>query len=214
MAFATHLSTETQAKVTSGLLLNKSIRLFLVFILFAQWCAVKWKSLSHVWLFATPWTPVCQGPLPMGFYRPEYWSSCHSLLQGILQPRDWTWVSCTAGRFFTIWATREAQCLITGSPGRKNALVCSIFLSCGGNTPTVTDFRPPTWQQRWAELRQELRMAQDPASQMQSRPTGQRCKKKKKSGSDALGMVDYLLFFSITCFIAGAYSVTFNNGRG
>ena len=21
------------------------------------WCEVKWKSLSHVWLFATPWTP-------------------------------------------------------------------------------------------------------------------------------------------------------------
>ena len=25
------------------------------------------------------------------------------------QPRDWTQVSCTAGRFFAIWATREAQ---------------------------------------------------------------------------------------------------------
>ena len=24
-------------------------------------------------------------------------------------PRDWTWVSCIAGRFFTIWATREAE---------------------------------------------------------------------------------------------------------
>ena len=23
--------------------------------------------------------------------------------------RPWTWVSCTAGRFFTVWATREAQ---------------------------------------------------------------------------------------------------------
>ena len=26
-------------------------------------------------------------------------------------PRDRTLVSCTAGRFFTIWATREAQCI-------------------------------------------------------------------------------------------------------
>ena len=25
------------------------------------------------------------------------------------QPRDWTWVSCTAGGFFTVWATNEAQ---------------------------------------------------------------------------------------------------------
>ena len=41
---------------------------------------------------------------------------CHSLLQGIFsQPRDWTWVSHIAGRFFTIWAAREAQRLILKS---------------------------------------------------------------------------------------------------
>ena len=32
-----------------------------------------------------------------------------SLLQGSSQPRDQTQVSCTAGRFFTSWATRKAQ---------------------------------------------------------------------------------------------------------
>jgi len=49
-------------------------------------------------------------------------SSIHGILQArILEwvaipfsrrsswPRDWTWVSCIVGRFFTIWATREAQ---------------------------------------------------------------------------------------------------------
>ena len=48
-------------------------------------------------------------------------SSVHGILQAILvwvatpfsrgssQPRDWTQVSTTAGRFFTIWTTREAQ---------------------------------------------------------------------------------------------------------
>ena len=48
-------------------------------------------------------------------------SSVHGILQerilewiailfsrGSSWPRDWTWVSCIAGRFFTIWATREA----------------------------------------------------------------------------------------------------------
>ena len=30
------------------------------------------------------------------------------LSRGSSQPRDWTWVSHIAGRFFTIWATREA----------------------------------------------------------------------------------------------------------
>ena len=35
---------------------------------------VKVKSLSRVWLFATPWTAVHQAPPPMGFSRQEYWS--------------------------------------------------------------------------------------------------------------------------------------------
>ena len=45
----------------------------------------KWKcqSFSYVWLFATPWTMPCQAPLSMEFSREEYWSSSHSLLQGI-----------------------------------------------------------------------------------------------------------------------------------
>ena len=33
---------------------------------------------------------------------------CHSLFRGSSWPKDQTWVSCTAGRFFTIWATGEA----------------------------------------------------------------------------------------------------------
>ena len=49
-------------------------------------------------------------------------SSVHGILQARIlnlvafpfsrksfQPRDQTWVSCTAGRFFTIWATRDVK---------------------------------------------------------------------------------------------------------
>ena len=32
------------------------------------------KSLSHVQLFATPWTVARQAPLAMGFSRQEHWS--------------------------------------------------------------------------------------------------------------------------------------------
>ena len=49
-----------------------------------EWVAIsfssawKWKvqvkSLSHIWLLATPWTAVYQAPLSMGFSRQEYWS--------------------------------------------------------------------------------------------------------------------------------------------
>ena len=35
---------------------------------------VKVKSLSRIWLLATPWTAAYQVPLPMGFSRQEYWS--------------------------------------------------------------------------------------------------------------------------------------------
>ena len=35
---------------------------------------VKVKSLSRVWLLATPWTAAYQAPMPMGFSRQEYWS--------------------------------------------------------------------------------------------------------------------------------------------
>ena len=63
----------------------------------------KWKSLSCVWLFATPWT-VCSPP----------GSSVHGIFQARIlewiaipfssvssQPRNHTGVSCIAGRFFT-----------------------------------------------------------------------------------------------------------------
>ena len=60
----------------------------------------------------TPWTIAFQAPLSMGFSRHEYWSGfLLPFSRGSSQPRNQTQVSCIAGRFFTIWATREAQIL-------------------------------------------------------------------------------------------------------
>ena len=39
---------------------------------------VKVKSLSRVWLFASPWTAGYQAPPPMGFSSQEYWSGVPS----------------------------------------------------------------------------------------------------------------------------------------
>ena len=39
-----------------------------------EWKKVKVKSLSRVWLFATPWTAAHQAPQSMEFSRQEYWS--------------------------------------------------------------------------------------------------------------------------------------------
>ena len=57
-------------------------------------------------LFATLWTVARQAPLSMEFSRQEYWSAI-SFSRGSSYPSDWTQVSCTAGRFFTIWATKQ-----------------------------------------------------------------------------------------------------------
>ena len=41
------------------------------------------QSLSHIQLFATPWTTAQQALLSMRFSRQEYWGGCHFLLQAI-----------------------------------------------------------------------------------------------------------------------------------
>ena len=49
-------------------------------------CSV--QSLSHVRLFATPWTAARQAPLSMGFSRQEYWSGLPFPSPGhLLDPR-------------------------------------------------------------------------------------------------------------------------------
>ena len=57
-----------------------------------EWIAIsfsnawKWKvkSLSRVWLLATPWTAAHQAPLFMGFPSQEYWSGVSSPWYSIL----------------------------------------------------------------------------------------------------------------------------------
>ena len=49
---------------------------YLYYICTKSFMAIKVKvnSLSHVQLFATPWTVAYQAPPSMGFSRQEYWS--------------------------------------------------------------------------------------------------------------------------------------------
>ena len=83
----------------------------------------KWRLLSNVWLFVTPWTAACQSPLSMGFCRQEYRSGLPCPSPGeFSQSSDWTQVSHTAGRF-----------LASESPEKPN-IKCSVSsvqsLSC------------------------------------------------------------------------------------
>ena len=62
--------------------------------------------------FVTLWTVACQAPLSLGILQATIleWVAMTSS-RGPSQPRDWTQVSCNAGRFFASWATREALSL-------------------------------------------------------------------------------------------------------
>ena len=57
-----------------GILQARTLEWVVIFFSNAWKWKVKVKSLSRVWLPATPWTAAYQAPLSMGFSRQEYWS--------------------------------------------------------------------------------------------------------------------------------------------
>ena len=65
------------------------------------------KSLSHVRLFASPWTVAYQAPPSMGFSRQEYWS-------GLPCPSPYDWLRKHANsefmRDFVSWPLPLLQC--------------------------------------------------------------------------------------------------------
>ena len=69
----------------------------------------KWKSLSHIQLFATPWTNTVHEILQAKILE---WVA-FPFSRGSSQCRDRIQVSCIAGRFFPSWATSEAQIIVS-----------------------------------------------------------------------------------------------------
>ena len=56
---------------------------------------------------------LCWKPLEVCTPQSKQWLVAQNLPRGLsdpgIRPRDRTWVSCITGRFFTVWATREAH---------------------------------------------------------------------------------------------------------
>ena len=76
-----------------------------------------WSSPQVIVLVTQPcptlWDPMdCSlpGPFVHGIFQARIleWVGI-PFSRGSSQPRDWAWVSCIAGRFVTVWATREAH---------------------------------------------------------------------------------------------------------
>ena len=94
------------------------------------------QSLSRVRLLAAPWTVAHQAPLSLGFSRQKDWSGQPCPSPGDLHhPGIELGSPSIAGRFFTIWATREA-------PKCPSNLLCSltwaILLSLSPGRPGVS----------------------------------------------------------------------------
>ena len=82
-------------------------------------------------LFETPWTVACQVALSMGFSGQEHWSGLPFPSLGIFPTQGWTWISCIAGRFFTIWATQEAQEHWSGCHSLLQGIFPTQGIECG-----------------------------------------------------------------------------------
>ena len=66
-------------------------------VLVTQLCPTLWVSTQSVGTQRVGHNLATKPPPP----------ASHSLLQGIFLSQDWTSVSCVAGRFFIVWATKE-----------------------------------------------------------------------------------------------------------
>ena len=118
----------------------------------------KSESVSHSVVpdSATPWTVAHQAPLSMEFSRQEYWSGLPFPSPGDLPKlRDQTQVSCIAGRFFTVWASRVSLSLPAPGPFPMSWLCTSSGQRTGVSTAASveTDTVLPMNIQAWFPLR-------------------------------------------------------------
>ena len=74
-------------------------------------------TLSHIRLFATPWTIARQAPLCMGFSRQEYWSRWHFLPQGIFLTQRWKSCPC-------VLCISQVGSLPAEPSGKSNETIC------------------------------------------------------------------------------------------
>ena len=96
-----HISTCFCSKITwlENNLYSQYISYVCVCVLVTQLCLTLWDSMDC--------SPL-GSPCPWDSPGKNTGVGCPTFSRASFQLRDWTWVSRNAGRFFTIWATREA----------------------------------------------------------------------------------------------------------
>ena len=117
-----------------------------------EWVAIsfsnawKWKekvkSLSRVWVLATPWTAAYQAPLSMGFSRQEYWSGVPytttfpyghrnlTLLMFKSHLLSYLWLVFSLSSYFSCLCEDSGQhwgCCATGNWGKRSKAVVKRY---------------------------------------------------------------------------------------
>ena len=90
---------------------------------------VKVKSLSCVWLLATPWAAAYEAPPSMGFSRQEYWSGVP--LPSPSAKRGW-WIS-SAGSEAPLWEAEDRHSWCSWISDRVSLELPFPSLSAGGS---------------------------------------------------------------------------------
>ena len=72
---------------------------------------------------------------------------CHSFSRGLSQPRNWTWISCIAGQFFTVWATREAYVINKAQRYKMNPVEFGISISSWCDLQYPEKWQLSNWQE-------------------------------------------------------------------
>ena len=106
------------------------------------------QSLSHVWLYETPWTVACQAPLFMGFSRQAYWSGLPCPPPGDLPDPGIEPVSpALASRFFTVWKTvYVSEEKVTVDASVRWVILLRVFLS---DRELVNGYLVSIWGERF-----------------------------------------------------------------
>ena len=94
---------------------------------------MKVKSLSRVWLFATPWTAAYQAPPSMGFSRQEYW-------HGVPLPSPVVWLADNNYRRIFGWISEYMkQCSFSPFSLPSLVILCKLwtFWSAGHRKAAV-----------------------------------------------------------------------------
>ena len=122
------------------------------------------QSLSHVWLFVTLGTVAHQAPLSRILQARILEWAAMSFSRGFFLPRVWTHlscVSCTVGRFFTLWVTggaqsRENQKIYIISPNNVKKWRIKKEHKVDGTTIKHSIRRPPQAPRNGMHSRNEL----------------------------------------------------------